>query len=82
MAEKSFGNASGSIKRVYYAVTAISGVPGWPGVRRLLSAEGVCERGGVILLLSILMSNKQTFDWRLCDLDSINTFQLRRFSEN
>lgn len=43
MAEKSFGNASGSIKRVYYAVTAISGVPGWPGVRCLLRAEGVCK---------------------------------------
>lgn len=55
MAEKSFGNASGSIKRVYYAVTAISGVPCWPGVCRLLGAEGVYKRGSMIILLLILI---------------------------
>lgn len=57
MAEKSFGNGSGSIKRVYYAVMAIDRVPGWPGVCRLPSAEGGHKRGGVILLLPILISS-------------------------
>lgn len=55
MAEKSFGNASGSIKRVYYAVTAISGVPGWPGGCRLLAAEGIYKRGGMIILLLLFI---------------------------
>lgn len=60
MAEKSFGNASGSIKRVYYAVTATSGVPGWPGAGRLLGVEGVHKRGGIINLpLTFLFFGKK-----------------------
>lgn len=67
MAEKSFGNASGSIKRVYYAVTAIRRVPGWPGVCRLLSAEGVYKSSGMIFFTFnfnfLEQTNKRLFHW-------------------